>query len=74
MEGVVLAVRQRNADVVGLDVTVGNAFAFQKDDRLKEVLAEALQQIEAEPAFLAKRLPRVLSPAWSRRMAVRSAN
>ena len=45
-----------NADVVGLDVAVGDAFAFQEDDGLQQVFAEALEQVEAEPAFFADAL------------------
>jgi hypothetical protein len=47
---------ESDADVVGLDVAVGNARPFQEDDGLKEVLSEAMEQIETEPAFLAQTL------------------
>ena len=33
---------------------MGDAFTFEDDDRFKEVLAEALEKVEAEAAFLAQ--------------------
>ena len=43
-------------DVVGLDVAVSDAFAFEDDYGFQEILAEAFKQIKAEPTFLSQSL------------------
>ena len=45
-----------DADVVGLDVAVGDAVPLQRGDRLEQVVAEPLEQLQPEPGLLAEPL------------------
>lgn len=51
MQGVAAA-DAGHTDVVGFDVAVSDARAFQQDDRLEQILAEPLEQIEADSTLL----------------------
>ena len=46
-------------DVVRLDVAVRDALLFQVVDHVEQVFAESLEEIDVEPAFLARRWPSV---------------
>jgi hypothetical protein len=43
----------RHADVVGLDVAVGDALLIEVVDRLNQLFTEALQQVERQAGFFA---------------------
>ena len=43
----------RHADVVGLNVAVGDALLIEVVDRLDQFLAEALQEVERQAGFFA---------------------
>ena len=45
-----------DAEVLGLDVAMGHAFLLQPVDCLEQVLAEALEELEVQPALLAQAL------------------
>ena len=45
-----------DANVVGLDVAVGDPFPFQRGDGLEQVLAEPQEQLQAQPTLLAEPL------------------
>ena len=51
-----------DGDVVGLDVAVRDALLLQVIHDVQQVLAEALEQIDVEPAFLAQPLAQGLDP------------
>src|SRR5438309_1641317 len=51
-----------DADVVGLEVAVGDTLLLQILDDLQQVLAEPLEQIDVQPALLPQPLAERLRP------------
>ena len=53
-----------HGDVVRLDVAMGDALFFEMVDHAQQVFAEALQQVDVQPAFFAQPMAKCLDQAF----------